>query len=325
MNIGIDIMGGDYAPLEAIQGLIAYFEDSNVDPNVRFTLFGDQYKAGPYITHLSNYIDRFEVVHCDDVIEMHEHPTKALKDKPRSSIGIGFHYLQSGKIDAFASAGNTGAMMVGAMYSVKALPGIIRPTIASPIPKLNGNFNFLLDVGLNADCKPEHLAQFAQMGAIYAENVLQSPNPKVGLLNIGEEEGKGNILTQATYPLLKDNTAINFIGNIEGRDVFMDNCDVIVCEGFTGNTLLKMAESFYQIFKQSRNIEDEFLETFNYENYGGTPVLGIGAPVIIGHGISRAIAFKNMYRTAIQMVSSNVTSAIRDAFATQVNDIDSKS
>lgn len=311
MNIGIDIMGGDFAPLEAIQGVVAYIEDSQLDQNVHFTLFGDKYKAAPYITHLSNYTDRFTVVHCSQVVGMDEHPTKALKEKTNSSIAVGFGYLQAGKIDAFASAGNTGAMLVGAMYSVKPIDGILRPTIGSPIPKLNGKFNFLLDVGMNADCKPEHLVQFAQMGQIYAQAVLGIENPKVGLLNIGEEEGKGNILCQASYPLLKNNPA--FIGNIEGRDLFGDHCDVIVCEGFTGNVVLKMAESIYATFRQGRKIQDEFLESFNFESYGGTPVLGVNAPVIIGHGISRATAFKNMYKTAGQMVASHVTELIRKA------------
>lgn len=311
MNIGIDIMGGDFAPLEAIQGIVAYLEDPAMSKDIHFTLFGDQYNASPYITHLSNYTDKFTVVHCEQVIAMNEHPTKAMKEKPKSSIAVGFYYLQNGKIDAFTSAGNTGAMLVGAIYSVKPIEGVIRPTIGSPIPKLNGTFNFLADVGMNADCKPEHLEQFAIMGSIYAKHVLNVPNPKVGLLNIGEEEGKGNLLSQAAYPLLKNNPKINFVGNVEGRDFYMDHCDVIICEGFTGNAMLKMAESFYTIFRNGRNIEDEFLDKFNFEVYGGTPVLGINAPVIIGHGISRAVAFKNMYQSAVQMVSSNVTDIIR--------------
>lgn len=311
MKIGIDIMGGDFAPLEAIQGIVAYLEDKSMAQNVHFVLFGDQYKCAPYITHLSNYTDRYTVVHCEQQVEMDEHPTKALKEKPDSSISVGFGYLQAKKIDAFASAGNTGAMMVGAMYSVKAIDGVVRPTIGSPVPKLNGTFNFLLDVGMNADCKPEHLVQFATMGSIYAKYVLGVDKPKVGLLNIGEEEGKGNILTQAAYPLLRQNKQIQFAGNVEGRDLFMDHCDVIVCEGFVGNTLLKMAESIHHIFQSGRNIHDEFLDRFDFETYGGTPILGINAPVIIGHGISRATAFKNMYKTAEQMVAAGVTEIIR--------------
>lgn len=315
MNIGIDIMGGDYAPLEAIQGIVEFFNDSTMPSDVTFTLFGDQYKCAPYITHLSNFIDRFTVIHTSQIIEMHEHPTKALKDKPMSSIGLGFHFLKEGKIDAFVSAGNTGAMLVGSLFSVKAINNVVRPTIGSPVPKNNGQFNFLLDVGMNADCKPEHLVQFAELGSIYVKHVYQIPNPKIGLLNIGEEEGKGNILAQSTYPLLKENKNIHFVGNVEGRDVFTDHCDVVVCEGFTGNVMLKMAESIYHLFKNERKLDDNLLDQFNYEIYGGTPVLGINAPVIIGHGISRARAFKNMYRNAAQMIQSQVVQKMQEYFA----------
>lgn len=311
MKIGIDIMGGDYAPLEAIQGIVAYFEDPKMQQDVHFVLFGDQYKAAPYIKHLSNFTDKFTMVHCDEVVNMEEHPTKALKEKPNSSIAVGFHYLQEKKIDAFTSAGNTGAMMVGSLYSVKAIEGVTRPTIGSPIPKLNGSFNFLLDVGMNADCKPEHLVQFAIMGSAYAQGVLGVEKPKTALLNLGEEEGKGNILCQAAYPLLKENNQIQFVGNIEGRDLFEEHCDVIVCEGFVGNVVLKMAESIHQIFQGKRQVQDSFLDRFDFETYGGTPILGVNAPVIIGHGISRAKAFKNMYNSAVQMVASNVTEMIR--------------
>jgi len=315
MNIGIDIMGGDYAPLEAIQGIVEFFNDSTMPSEVNFTLFGDQYKCAPYIKHLSNFVDKFTVVHAPQVIEMHEHPTKALKEKPHSSINVGYHYLKEKKIDAFVSAGNTGAMLVGALFSVKTIDNVLRPTIGSPIPKNDGSFNFLLDVGMNADCKAENLLQFAELGHIYAQKVLNIPQPKVGLLNIGEEEGKGNLLAQSTYPLLKDNKSINFVGNVEGRDIFLDICDVIVCEGFTGNVMLKMAESIYQIFKQERKVQDGLLDQFNYELYGGTPVLGINAPVIIGHGISRSLAFKNMYYTATQMVKSDVVTCMQEYFA----------
>jgi len=316
MKIGVDIMGGDYAPLEAIQGIVAILEENDpLGSDILFVLYGDQYHAAPYIKHLSNYTDRFNVVHCPSMIEMDEHPTKALKEKPDSSIAIGFRDLATKEIDAFVSAGNTGAMLVGAMHTVKSIDGVIRPTIASPIPKINGGYNFLLDVGAIADCKPEYLVQFAQMGSIYAKLILGLEEPKVGLLNIGEEEGKGNILTQTTYPLLKENTHINFIGNIEGRDLFLDNCDVIVCEGFTGNVMLKMAESFYNIFHQTRKVSDDFLAEFNYELYGGTPLLGVNAPVIIGHGISRAKAFKNMYLTAAKMVKTGIVEKIKNQFA----------
>jgi len=179
-------------------------------------------------------------------------------------------------------------------------------------PGKNGKLGLLVDVGLNADCKPENLNQFAVLGSLYAEHILNAEhilkieNPKVGLVNLGEEEGKGNLLAQATYPLLKENTHIHFAGNIEGRDILMDKADVMVCEGFTGNVVLKMAESIYDI-TQRRNIKDEHFDRFNFEMYGGVPVLGVAKPVIIGHGISHATAFKNMINIACRMNETDLT------------------
>ncbi len=315
MKIGLDIMGGDYAPAEAITG-VQLFLDQVTDPQVHLVLIGDADAAAPYLSLLDQYKHRYTWVQASEVIGMDEHPTKALKEKPGSSIAMGFGMLQMQQIDAFISAGNTGAMMVGAMYTVKTIEGILRPTIASPIPREDGKFNLLLDVGINADCKPENLVQFAMLGSLYLELVEGRDKPTVGLLNIGEEEGKGNLLAQATYPLLKENSSINFIGNIEGRNVLEVKADVVVCEGFVGNVVLKMAESIYHIFKEKRNVQDELLDDFNSEIYGGTPILGVNAPVIIGHGISHALAFKNMIEEARKMVSSNVIESIKKQFST---------
>ena len=253
----------------------------------------------------------FKIVHAEQVIDMHEHPTKALKEKQQSSIAIGFHLLATGKVDAFISAGNTGAMLVGALFTIKALEGVLRPTISSIIPKDNGATGLLLDVGLNADCKPEQLNQFAVMGSVYAQLILGIEKPRVGLINVGEEEGKGNILAQATYPLLKENKHIHFVGNIEGRDLLLDKADVMVCEGFTGNVILKLAESLYEI-NHSQQINSEYFDRFNFENYGGTPVLGVSKPVVIGHGISKAKAFKNMIRVAQKMIEKDVLGKMKD-------------
>jgi phosphate acyltransferase len=295
MKIGLDMMGGDFAPLEAVKGVKEFLNEPG--ENIQLFLIGDKTKIeeGIAATRLSS--SNLHIIHASQVIDMHEHPTKALKEKQDSSIAIGFHLLASGKTDAFISAGNTGAMLVGALFSIKALQGVIRPTISTIIPKENGGTGLLLDVGLNADCKPEQLNQFAIMGSVFAQLILGIENPKVGLMNVGEEEGKGNLLAQATYPLLKENKHINFIGNIEGRDVLIDKADVMVCEGFTGNIILKLAESLYDI-TQRKNIENEYFDRFNFENYGGTPVLGVNKPVIIGHGISQAKAFKNMISVA---------------------------
>jgi glycerol-3-phosphate acyltransferase PlsX len=309
MNIGLDIMGGDYAPLEAVKGVLQFLSEQNNPAHL--TLVGDESQIKKLSHELQVPANHITVVHAEQVIDMHESPTKALKEKQRSSISIGFHLLASGKTDAFISAGNTGAMLVGALFSIKAIDGVLRPTISSVIPKDNGKTGLILDVGLNADCKPEQLNQFAVMGSVYAQHILGIENPRVALLNVGEEEGKGNILAQATYPLLKDNKHINFIGNIEGRDVLLDVADVIVCEGFTGNVILKLAESLYEI-SERQNLEHSYFDRFNFENYGGTPVLGVAKPVIIGHGISHAKAFKNMIVLAQKMIEKDVMSKMKD-------------
>jgi phosphate acyltransferase len=309
MNIGLDMMGGDLAPLEAVKGVLQYL---NEEDKGNLVLIGDKEQVEQLLNEHHVPLDRIKVVHAPEVIGMHEHPTKALKEKQQSSIAIGFHLLATGKTDAFISAGNTGAMLVGALFSIKTIEGVVRPTISSVIPKANGGAGLLVDVGLNADCKPENLNQFAIMGSVYAQLIFGIEEPKVGLINVGEEEGKGNLLAQATYPLLKENTHIRFIGNIEGRDILTDKADVMVCEGFTGNVILKLAESFYDI-THSKNIRDEFLDRFNFENYGGTPVLGVSKPVIIGHGISHGKAFKNMIKVAKKMIETDVLGHMREA------------
>ena len=206
--------------------------------------------------------------------------------------------------------------MVGSLFSIKTIEGIMRPTIGAYIPREDGSLGLLLDVGLNADCKPENLNQFAVLGSLFAEHILNIEKPKVGLVNLGEEEGKGNILAQAAYPLLKENKQIQFIGNIEGRDILQIKADVMVCEGFTGNVVLKMAESVYDIVKR-RNIHDEHFNRFNFEAYGGVPVLGVSKPVIIGHGISTSKAFKNMIRIANKMIDTKLTDIIKKSFTAE--------
>lgn len=311
MNIALDMMGGDYAPAEAIKGVAAYFSEHPAAAHV--ILVGDETQIRALEPAIKDFEGRYTIVHAPQVIGMQEHPTKALKEKQQSSIAIGFHLLATGKADAFISAGNTGAMLVGALYSIKPIEGVTRPTIGTYLPRENGELGLLLDAGINADCKPENLEQFAILGSLFAEHVWNRPNPKVGLLNIGEEEGKGNLLAQATYPLLKQNELINFIGNVEGRDVFLDKADVVVCEGFTGNVMLKMAESIHDIVKR-RNIRDEYLERFEFEKYGGVPVLGVNKPVIIGHGISNGLAFKNMLLMAQKVTETDLSGKIRNSF-----------
>jgi glycerol-3-phosphate acyltransferase PlsX len=221
--------------------------------------------------------------------------------------------LKENSIQAFSSAGNTGAMLVGAMFSVKTIPGVIRPAMTAIVPKLKGGLGIILDVGANADCKPDVLLQFGVLGSLFAESVYNIENPRIALMNIGEEEEKGNLLLQATYPLMRDANLFNFVGNIEGRDLFEDNNDVVVCDGFTGNVILKLAESFY-VISLKKKFKDEFFDRFNYEQYGGSPILGVNAPVVVGHGISSPEAIKNMVLLSKNMIETNLIDKIKQAF-----------
>jgi len=311
MKIGIDIMGGDFAPDATVSGAILAYNE--LPENVRLVLIGDQELIVSHLEKKGADSSNFDIIHASDVISMGEHPTKAFSQKPNSSISIGFQLLRKGDIDGFASNGNTGAMLVGSMFSVKTIPGVIRPCITSLLPKENGGVGLILDVGINADCKPDVLYQFAILGSLFAENVYGIKNPKVGLLNIGEEPEKGNLISQATHGLMKDSKDFNFIGNVEGRDIFNDLADVIVCDGFTGNVVLKQAEALYSMIKR-RGLSDAYFDRFNYENYGGTPVLGVNSTVMIGHGISNDIAVKNMLMLTSDIVEAKLSDKIKQAF-----------
>ncbi len=311
MKIGIDIMGGDYAPEATTLGAIQAHKE--LPENVRLVLIGDEPSILAILERENFDVNQVDIIHTTQVVGMGDHPTKVLNQKPDSGIVIGFSLLKDNKIDAFASAGNSGAMLVGALYSVKAIPGVIRPSITSALPIESGKVGIILDVGINADCKPDVLYQFAILGSLYAEYVYGIDQPRVGLLNIGEEEGKGNLLTQATHALMKGSKDFNFVGNVEGRDLFEENVDVVVCDGFTGNVVLKQAEAFYRLIKK-RGISDAYFDRFNYENYGGTPILGVDSNVVIGHGISNATAIKNMILHTRDVINAGLPAKIKEAF-----------
>jgi glycerol-3-phosphate acyltransferase PlsX len=226
---------------------------------------------------------------------------------------VGFGHLKAGLIDGFASAGNTGAMLVGSMYTVRAIEGVIRPTISSHIPVMGGRTALLLDVGLNVDCKPDVLDQYGMLGSIYAEKVLGIPKPRVALLNIGEEKEKGNLATKAAYEIMEGTEKYNFVGNIEGKQIFTgDVADVIVCDGFVGNIVLKQAEGMYEIIQRLGAPENEFSDGLNYENIGGTPVLGVNAVVTVGHGRSTPKAICNMILQTERTARSGIVSLIKE-------------
>lgn len=308
MNIAIDVMGGDYAPKAVIDGILLAIKSLSKD--VTILAIGPENTIKELLTERGYTGNQIQIIGADQIIEMGEHPTRALSQKPNSSIGVGFTLLKEGKADVFASAGNTGAMMVGSLFSVKTIEGIQRPAIAGFVPQINGKYAVMLDIGANADCKPEMLDQFALLGSVYYEATTGLANPRVGLMNIGEEEQKGSILSQATHALLKANSKINFIGNIEGKDFFQNKADVIVTDGFTGNIMLKMGESIYNIMK-SEGISTEFIENTNYENYGGSPIIGINGNVIIAHGASSPKAIHNMIKLSVSIVESNVCKKIK--------------
>ncbi len=317
MKIGVDVMGGDFAPNAILEG--AVLAQREISPSDIIVLIGNGTVIHDFLKSKNVDPGLFSIVHTDEFIEMGENPARAYTQKPNSSIGIGFHMLRRGELDGFASAGNTGAMLVGAMFTSKSVPGIIRPCIATVIPSIDEKPGVLLDVGINPDARPDVLYQYGLLGSLYAEYVFQITNPKVGLLNIGSEEEKGNLVTKATFQLMKGTTEFNFIGNIEGNEFFdNDKFNVLVADGFVGNVMLKQAEAFYHLTKK-KNIKDPFFEQFNFENYGGTPILGINHTAIIGHGISNDKAIKNMILHTLKVVEVKLTEHIKAAFNNDKN------
>jgi len=311
MKLGIDAMGGDNAPKAIIKGALLALNE--LPSNDTIVLFGDNMSIMKEICQEGSDSDRIQIVSTSDEILMGEKGTKSFLQKPDSSIAVGLKYLAEKKIDAFSGAGNTGAMLVGAIYSLSTIEGIIRPCTTAVIPQESGNNTTLLDVGTCPDSKPEWLYQFAIIGSIYSNCMFGIDNPRVGLLNIGEEEEKGNILTKATYKLMKAGKDFNFIGNIESRDLYKDKADVIVCDGFIGNLLLKQLESTYRLIVK-RGWSDQFINSMNYEIYGGTPILGVNGTVVVGHGISSDIAAKNMILLSKNLIETGLTEKFKKNF-----------
>lgn len=303
-------MGSDHGPVVPIRAAVMAARELPAD--VRLVLIGNAEAIAQGLQAEGADPAAFDIVGSQDDITFNDNATKALQAKPKSSISIGFHLLKEGQLDAFASTGNTGAMLVGSIFSVKPIPGVIRPCIPSVVPKENGSYGILVDVGANADCKADVLAQFGLLGSMLAQHVYHIADPKVGLLNIGEEEKKGDLLRQATFEVMRDQKQYNFIGNVEGRDLFNGKADVYVTDGFTGNVVLKAVEAFHDLLEQ-RGVHEPFFDRFNYENYGGLPVLGVNGNVIIGHGISNDITIKNMILFTREVVESKLNDRIREA------------
>jgi phosphate acyltransferase len=311
MRIGLDVMGGDFAPDAIIEGAVDSLQF--LSENEKLVLIGDQASIYRKLSEMKVEPSLFEIVHTSQVIEMADHPAKAFSQKKDSSIAVGYTMLKNGVLDGFCSAGNTGAMLVGASYTVNVIPGVLRPALATLLPCIDNRDSVIIDVGLNPDCKPDVLLQYGILGSIYAKYVLGIENPTVGLLNIGEEETKGTPAVKTAYELMKGHPGLNFVGNIEGNALFCESMtDVIVCDGFVGNVILKMGEAFYHLYK-SRNLKDTYFDRLDWENTGGTPIIGINANVMIGHGISKRKPIMNMILQARGVVNANLAQKIKES------------
>ena len=335
MKIVVDAMGGDHAPEAVVEGAVMAAREYNTE--IILTGLSDTVQA---------ILDRFdpdhnlpiEVVHADEVVEMHDLPGKVLRSKRKSSMKIGLDKLKDGTALAFVSAGNTGAVLAYSTVILRPLKGVDRPAIAIQLPTLKGNA-ILLDAGANVDCKVTQLFQFGIMGHVFAEYILGKENPRVGLLSIGEEDGKGNEIVKEVFQMLKA-SHINFIGNIEGKEVYRGNADVIVCDGFTGNIALKISESLaamigtnlkrmfqsnwasklsYLLLKPQL---DEFKKKVDYSETGGAPLLGVNGVVIIAHGSSSPKAIKNAIHRACELCEKNINEHIREDIESNLMDVE---
>lgn len=331
MQIAVDAMGGDQAPDIIIRGAVMATEV--VGENVEILLVGDEAQVWERLSGYSYRDGSISVVHAPEVIGMNEPPAYALRKKKGSSIAVATRLQREGRVDALVSAGNTGAVMAASILELGRLEGVRRPAIASVFPSARGRC-VVLDVGANAECKPIHLLQFGIMGSIYTQCVFGLDNPTVGLLNIGEESSKGNELTLEAHRLLAEST-LNFIGNVEGRDIFKGTADVVVCDGFVGNIILKFAESIIDMLMTAlkekvltdfrgkfgafllRPAFEEFRKELDYQEYGGAPLLGIDGVCIICHGGSSAKAIMNAIKVAERMVCSQVNKHIKSQLRRQ--------
>ena len=327
IKVAVDAMGGDFAPLNDVSGAIIAAEEKK--DSLEIILVGKENLINEELKKHKIGLNNISVVNAADVITMHDSPTDSLKTKSDSSISVGINLVKDKKADAFISAGNTGAVMTASILKLGRIKGVGRPTIGSLFPTDKGK-TMVFDVGASVDCKPNHLLEFAVMGSIYMKNVYGIEKPKVGLLSVGEEKSKGDNLTIEAYELL-ERSGLNFIGNVEGRDVLRGKADIIVCDGFVGNVILKFAESVLDVMKSKfkayadkgffkkiwvgmmyGTLKNVVLKDFDYQEYGGVPLLGVNGITIIGHGKSSPIAIKNMIYKAEEMIRKEVNSKISE-------------
>lgn len=333
-RIALDAMGGDFAPINEIQGAIAAFRALDSSVKIEIVFVGNETKIRSALSQLDYSKLNYSIVHAEEVVTMDDDPVDVIKTKRNSSLYKALELHANGYVDAFVSAGNTGAVLSTATVLLGRIKGVSRPTIGSFFPTQGKNPVLVLDVGANVDSKPRFLYEFAVMGAIYANQALSIENPRIGLLNYGEEPTKGTESVKAAYKMLKESN-LNFIGNVEGRDILLGSADVIVCDGFTGNVVLKFAESFLTFMKSlfksfaSKNIFNLLLmaifkpvikkifKNLDYQEYGGVPLLGVNGVVIIGHGKSTPKALKNMILRAVDNIKNELNSKIQTALNTE--------
>ena len=331
-KIIVDAMGGDYAPENAVVGAI---QASMVNPGFDLFLVGREKDILKVIKDKNLSFDNSKIIHAEDVVEMGDSPTDAIKKKPNSSIVVGAKYVKEKKAHAFVSAGNTGAMMAASTIIMGRLQNVGRPTIGAEFPSVNG-ICYLFDVGAGKDAKPVHLFEYAVMGTIFARELGGVSNPSVGVLSMGEEESKGNEVSTAAYKMLKD-SKLNFVGNVEGRDILTGKVDVVVCDGFIGNIILKFGESVPKLLKHllketaEKNFFDKIkiglikgtlkraLKNLDYQEHGGVPLLGVNGISIIGHGSSTPKAIRNMVYRAYDMYKKNLNQKIESSLKEYLN------
>ncbi|MFC1493461.1 phosphate acyltransferase PlsX [candidate division KSB1 bacterium] len=323
-NVAVDAMGGDFAPASIVDGAKLAVRESETDLHV--TLVGIEEKIYDAAPDIDDFKENISIVHAPEVIDMCDPPVVALREKKNSSINVVAGLLKGKKADAILSVGNTGAFMAASLFAAGKIEGVVRPTIGTFYPRENGE-GFFLDVGGNTDCKPHQLFQFGIMGSTFFRLFKDKKEPSIGLLSIGEEPSKGNAVTIETHKLFSE-SSLNFIGNIEGNGIFSDKCDVIVCDGFIGNVLLKFMESigglfeslFYSSVKNNSGETDmsildepvkKLKDAFNYEKYGGVPILGINGVSIIGHGRSTPEAVKTAILLANKMYKEGLPDQIK--------------
>ena len=307
VNVAVDAMGGDNAPTEIVKGAV---EAVNADKRVKVFLVGKEPVIREELKAYTYDAEQLEVVHAEEVIETAEPPVMAIRRKKDSSIVKAMYMVKNGECDAFVSAGSTGAVLVGGQVIVGRIRGVERPPLAPLIPTENG-VSLLLDCGANVDARPSMLVQFAKMGSVYMESVMGVKNPKVGIVNIGAEEEKGNALVKETFPLLKNCPEINFIGSVEARDIPAGVADVIVCEAFVGNVVLKMYEGVSSALLVKPALK-KTLKSFDTSQYGGAPLLGLNGLVVKTHGSSKAVEVKNSILQCIAFKEEKISEKIKE-------------